>query len=135
MPERAMTASSTLCPSAKISAFTSSSVFAFLATAASSIACVSLMWSALLATKSVSHLSAMMAAKPLSYFTSTQPFDASRSERLAAMACPFSRMISIALLMSPSASASAFLQSARPAPVILRSFCISAILTAIFVSF
>ena len=79
------------------------------------------------------HFTATIAAKPSTFLTSTQPFDVSRSERLAAMARPRSRRSSLALSKSPSASFRAFFTSARPAPVIARSFLISSIVTAIIV--
>ena len=67
-------------------AFTSSRVLQRAATAASRMSWVSFTKSALLATKSVSHLRAMMAANLPSTFTTTQPSLASRSLRLAATA-------------------------------------------------
>ena len=89
------------------------------------------MKSAFLATKSVSHFSAIMAAKPSFASANTQPSEAARSLRFAATACPFLRIISIALSKSFSASIKAFLQSIIPAPVMVRNFEISAIVTAI----
>src|SRR5690242_17658011 len=88
--------------------------------------------SAPLATKSVSQLSSTTAPALPSTTTSTAPWSAARPSRLLAPARPFLRSQSLAASMSPSVSASAFLQSIIPAPVALRSAATSfALMSAI----
>ena len=87
-----------------------------------------------LATKSVSEFISLMVAVFSSALTATftKPSLANLSAFLAALPSPFSRKISTALLISPSASLRAFLQSIIPAPVLSRSsFTICAVISAI----
>ena len=125
-----VTASFTVPLSFKCNASTSSRLLHLFATARSKMLCVSATKSLLAATKSVSHFKAIIAPKPSTALTNTQPLDASRSERFAAIAWPRLRMISTAVSISPLASAKAFLQSPRPAPVKVRSFLMSSIVTS-----
>jgi hypothetical protein len=60
----------------------------------------------------------------------TRPLLASRSARLATLAAPVIRRISVAASKSPSASVRAFLASIIPAPVASRSFFTSAAVIA-----
>ena len=79
------------------------------------------------ATKSVSQFKTIIvpSVSLSATFAKTTPSLASRSARLLATACPFLRIISIALLKSPPDSSRAFLQSIIPAPVVFLNLVIS----------
>ena len=113
-------------------ALSSSMFLALAARAASRIWLVRPLKPSVAATKSVSHLRETTAANVPHVPAIARPSEASRSSRLAAIARPFLRMISMAASMSLLVSTRAFLQSMMPAPVILRSLLISAIVTAIY---
>ena len=72
------------------------------------------------ATKSVSQLSSRITPESPSTFAVTSPFEVARPSRLVTPLSPLTRMISTALLKSPPASSSAFLQSNIPAAVCSR---------------
>ena len=74
------------------------------------------------ATKSVSQFTSISTPIRLSCtYDSMRPCEAARSARFSALAMPALRSASIALFRSPPVSASAFLHSIIPAPVISRS--------------
>src|SRR5664280_3834875 len=136
IPTYSTTLSPTFPPSIG-SDFSASRFAGLFATARSSILLARVRKSEFFATKSVSLFRTIIAPAFPSpdAFERTTPSDASLSARLLATACPFLRIISIALSKLPSLSSRAFLQSIIPARVTLLSFATSAaFIVAIIIS-